>query len=455
MSRPVVSLPNNWTPRWYQVPLWRYLHSGGKRASAVWHRRAGKDELCLHWTACAAHQRIGNYWHMLPEAAQARKALWDAINPHTGVKRIDEAFPPEIRRRTLDQQMQIEFNSGSIWQVLGSDNYNSLVGSPPIGLVFSEWALADPSAWAMLRPILLENGGWALFIGTPRGNNHAKRTHDLAGRSDHWFGQLLTAEDTGVFDAEQLDMEREELIAQYDEDIGKAMFLQEYYCSFSAAIVGAVFGKVMRDLHKQGRINDDVTHVPGLPVHTFWDIGIHDPTAITFAQKDGIHWRIIDFWSATDGDMAGFAQVLEDKRKANGYVYGAHIGPHDLEKREYSGQKVVDLASDLGIHFEVVPRMSKMDSIMHLRKFLPTCWIHKTKCGHLVDALEQHRYKWDDQARRFGLQPIHDWTSHPVDSAKTGACAPSYAFSRTWEDDQSDWGGSTADYLDELDRCAI
>ena len=102
-----IILPNRWEPRDYQRRLWRYLEGGGKRAVAVWHRRAGKDEVCLHWTACAALQRVGNYWHMLPEASQARKAVWDAINPHTGRRRIDEAFPRAIRLGQRDDDMKI------------------------------------------------------------------------------------------------------------------------------------------------------------------------------------------------------------------------------------------------------------------------------------------------------------------------------------------------------------
>src|SRR5690606_19497841 len=99
----------------YQFDLWRYLEHGGKRAVAVCHRRWGKDDLALHWTAVAAHQRVGTYWHMLPEYAQARKAIWQAVNPHTGVRRIDEAFPRDIRATTDEQQMFIRFKNGSTW----------------------------------------------------------------------------------------------------------------------------------------------------------------------------------------------------------------------------------------------------------------------------------------------------------------------------------------------------
>ena len=133
---------------------------------------------------------------MLPEASQARKAVWDAVNPHTGQRRINEAFPRELRESTRETDMAIRFKSGSLWQLVGSDNFNSLVGSPPIGVVFSEFALADPQRWGYLRPILAENGGWALFITTPRGRNHAATFYEAAHQDPTWFSEQLPATDT-------------------------------------------------------------------------------------------------------------------------------------------------------------------------------------------------------------------------------------------------------------------
>jgi hypothetical protein len=155
-----ITLPNNWRPRSYQMRAWSALEAGCKRVALIWPRRAGKDETALHWTACAAMQRAANYWHLLPKANQARKALWDAVNPHTGKRRIDEAFPLDIRETTREQEMMIRFINGATWQVVGSDNFNQLVGSPPVGLVLSEYAISDPHAWDYLSPILRENGGW-------------------------------------------------------------------------------------------------------------------------------------------------------------------------------------------------------------------------------------------------------------------------------------------------------
>jgi phage terminase large subunit len=143
-TKKVIKLPNEFTLRDYQKPLWSYLEGGGKRAVACWHRRAGKDEVCLHWTAVAAMQRPGTYWTLLPEATQARKAIFDAVDPHTGKRRIDQAFPRAIRESTNEAEMKIKFKNGSLWQVVGSDNYHSLVGTPPCGLTFSEFSRAVP-----------------------------------------------------------------------------------------------------------------------------------------------------------------------------------------------------------------------------------------------------------------------------------------------------------------------
>ncbi len=235
---PTIELPNNWQPRRYQFPLWNALQNEGKkRAIEIAHRRWGKDDVVLHHTAIEAHKRVATYWHCLPEYAQARKAIWNAVNPHTGRRRIDEAFPRELRENTNDQEMFIRFKNGSTWQVIGSDRYNGLVGAGVAGVAFSEWALCNPSSWGYIRPMMEENDGWATFITTPRGQNHAKAMLDMARKNPKWFAEVSSVHDTKALSPAQLAESLAEYIALYGEDIGTAMFEQEYLCSFNAAIL--------------------------------------------------------------------------------------------------------------------------------------------------------------------------------------------------------------------------
>lgn len=407
-----VSLPNNWLPRWYQKPLWRYLENGGKRVYEVAHRRWGKDDVCLHWTAIAAMTRPANYWHMLPEQAQARKAIWTAVNPHTGIRRIDEAFPHEIRKRTLENEMVIEFVNGSIWQVLGSDNYNSYVGSPPAGVVLSEWALADPQAWAYLMPILEENGGWAFFITTPRGRNHAKRFYDTAIKDDEWFAEKSVASQTGVFKPEQLDKIRGTLIDQYGEDEGSAKFEQEYECSFDAALPGAYYGREVNAAENEGRISG-VPYDPRHSVIAVFDLGYGDSTAICFVQMVGREPRIIDYHEASGQGMDYYGKLLREKP----YPMASVILPHDGASGSLaSGTTYEKQMRGMGFNVRVLPRGDLDAGITLARSLLKQAWFDKGKCERLIDCLRNYHREWDEKNKVFRPRPKHDWSSHAADA---------------------------------------
>jgi hypothetical protein len=255
-------------------------------------------------------QRVGNYWHMLPEYEQARKSVWQAINPHTGKRRIDEAFPPEIRKRTREDQMLIEFVNGSTWQLVGSDNYNALVGSPPVGVTASEWALADPAAWGYLSPILRENGGWAVFITTPRGKNHVHTMYEGFTNDPDWFVQRLTIEDTQALTREQIDATKREYWATYGQEAGENLYLQEYMCSFDAAVLGSYYGPDLRRAEDAGRMKN-VMHDPAVEVQTAWDLGIDDSTSIWFWQAVGSEIRLIDYLEDNGNSLEYYARALK------------------------------------------------------------------------------------------------------------------------------------------------
>jgi phage terminase large subunit len=415
-----VALPNKWKPREYQEKLWGFMHGGGKRASVIWPRRHGKDDVALHYTAMAAHERVGVYWHLLPQQNQARKAIWDAVDPHTGRRRIDNAFPQELRETTREQDMLIRFKSGSTWQVIGSDNYDALVGTPPIGVVFSEWALSSPQAWSLIRPILAENGGWAMFITTPRGRNHAHRMHEMALTSDDWFAERLVATDTGVFTPETLARELAELKEERGEEDGEAIYQQEYMTSFSAGLPGAYYAKIIDGLERDGRIGP-VPYNPQVQVHTAWDLGRNDATAIWFIQRHGTGWAIIDYLANTSVGIDYYVKALKER----GYNYGEHLLPHDAENEQLVSTtgSIKDTVEGMGLaNVRIVPRTKSVtNDINEVRQILPVCWFDKEKTEKGIDALRSYRRVWDEKLKAYRDTPLHDWASDPADAFRTFA----------------------------------
>ena len=410
----ILRLPNNWNPRDYQLPLWKALEQGCKRAVAVWHRRSGKDDVALHWTATQAIQKPATYWHLLPQSNQARKAVWDAVDPHTGIRRIDWAFPKELRETTREQDMLIRFKNGSTWQVVGSDNYNALVGSPPFGVVYSEYMLSDPNAWSFIRPIMSENGGWALFNGTPRGRNHLYGLYELGRNEPGWFSQLLTVKDTGAMTDAQLDKERREIARERGDDEAENIINQEYFCSWDAAIPGSYYGKLIAGLEVSGRIIE-VDHDPRRPVITAWDLGVGDSTAIWFCQQTQFGLKIIDYYESSGVGADHYARVLKDKP----YTYDYHILPHDADDREWGNNATSrqDVLKSLGVRpLRVLKRASVDDGINSVRVILPACYFDQRKCERGLNALRQYQKRWDEKLKTFSSAPLHDWTSHAADA---------------------------------------
>lgn len=405
-----ITLPNEWKPRHYQMDAWRYLEGGGRHCELVWHRRSGKDDLGLHWTAVASFERVGTYWYMLPLAAQAKKAIWNAINPKTGKKRIDEAFPQEIRKRKNDQEMYIELISGSTFQVVGSDNFNSLVGSPPVGLVYSEWALSNPAAKAYLRPILAENNGWQIFNTTPRGKNHAYRTLQAAKDDPAAFAQVLTAVDTGVLSAEQLARLLTDYVKDYGEALGTAYFEQEFMCSFETPVMGAIYAKELREAAT--RIMR-VPYDPSKPVHIFWDLGRADKTAIWFAQLGPFEYRVIDYLEGVGKHIGEYIVDLQAKH----YVYGDCWLPHDANNELLAAERTVaQQLRNAGFKTRTVPKTSVDTRIEAARLMLPMTYFDEQKSETGLDALRNYRYSVDEDTKQFSKEPLHDWASHAADA---------------------------------------
>lgn len=407
-------LPLTWEPRPHQVELWEALHEGAKRIDVVAHRRWGKDEVALHWAAWCAQNRPGGYWHLLPEASQGRKAIWDAVNPHTGKRRIEEAFPDEMKPEFLESEMKVRLGNGSTWQVLGSDNFDSLVGASVAGVVMSEWSLAKPDAWAHIRPILLENDGWALFLWTPRGRNHATRAFESRSQKPDWFCLKSPATDTEVFSREQLENEKAELIAELGSaEEGEARFASEYLVDFDAAAPGAYYSSLLGEAERAGRVGR-VPVDPALRVDTAWDLGIDDYTAIWFFQQAGREVRVVDYFE-TGGE--GLPAIVQRAIAQKPYLWGVHHLPHDVMVRELAtGRSRYETLGSLGLtRISVGTAADPEERVNAARLMIPLCWFDAERCAVGLERLRGYRKRWNRATRSYG-GPLHDQASHGADA---------------------------------------
>jgi hypothetical protein len=417
-----ITIPWNFTPRDYQLPIFKIFDEGKiKRIIQVWHRRAGKEKTDINLVAKKIYTEIGAYYYIFPTYNQGKKILWNGADKD-GVRFLDH-FPKETRLRTVGNEMFIEFKNGSTFQVIGSDNIDSIVGTNPRGVVFSEYSLQDPKAWDYIRPILAENEGWAIFNFTPRGNNHAKDLLDYAESDpDNWYVSNLTVDDTGAISQKILDQERKEIVAKNGDD---SIFRQEYYNSFTASITGTYYGHIIEEMEEEGMITD-VPYDPNMPVHTWWDLGINDSMSIGFFQVNRTETRLIDYIEGSGEGLNYYIQELE-KRK---YIYGKHYAPHDITVRELgTGKSRYESALALGLKFEVihtkeggiksaVPMLSIMDGIDAVRRKLPTLYIDEIKCARVVKCLKNYQKDFDEVNKVYRNNPKHDWSSHCADMIK-------------------------------------
>ena len=408
-----LTLPNGFTPRPPQKAYMRYFDHGGLRAAVCWPRRFGKDLTAVHQTVKMAMERPGMYFHMLPNHKQARKVLWDGFD-NEGKKTLDVAMPPALRAETNKTEMKITLKNGAIWQLVGSDYYDSLVGSNPFGIVMSEAALSDPRAWSMFRPILAGNGGWASFISTPRGYNQFYDLIKLAKGNDKWFHSHLTALETGHIPADVLDDER----AQMPDEL----FRQEYLCDFSAANVGAIFGRYVEQAEKEGRICDVSEYDPHAEVWVTSDIGYRDKAAFVWWRRMRGGFEIFHYDDGSGMDAEEWSERLSKQPRADVLVL-----PHDARAKTFQSKRsaVETFLTQRpwpNVDVRVNEQRRKADSINAGRLMMRRVRISSADvCAPFLQALRAYSFKYDDETKTFSSEPEHNWASHPADAFMEGA----------------------------------
>lgn len=381
-------------------PLQRQIHSAVKRFNViVAHRRFGKTVFCINHAIRAAFVEgkvNGRYGYVAPFRNQAKQVAWDYVKQFT-------APIPGVSWN--EAELRCDLPNGARLTLFGADNFDAMRGLYFDGVVLDEYAQMAPSAWhAVIRPALADRKGWAIFIGTPMGRNAFHEMYERALTEEDWAAFLHKASETDILPADELKAAKREMSA--------AMYAQEFECSFSAAIIGAVYGTEIQEMESDKR-ETGVPYEKGLPVHTAWDLGIGDATAIWFFQLAGREVRIIDHLESFGVGLDWYAKEL----KAKPYVYGTHLVPHDAEVRELgTGRSRLETLGEYGIRAVVLPKQRVEDGINAARSVFSRCWFDKAKCHDGIEALRQYRFEYREKSGNFSPLPVHDWASHSADA---------------------------------------
>lgn len=379
------------------------FHNRSKRwALIVAHRRAGKTVACvmeLLTRALATPKKDARYAYIAPFREQAKTVAWNYLKSYAHNVVID----PEKDFRESDLEVRL-FN-GSTVRLFGADNPNALRGMYLDGVVMDEHADMRPSLWGeVIRPTLSDRKGWAVFIGTPRGRNSFFELYEQSRTDSDWFSLTLRASETGILPASELADARKTMTPNQYE--------QEYECSFDAAIIGAVYAKELLAARAKGRIGK-IVHDASRLVHTAFDIGKRDSTAIWFYQVVSGEVKIIDYFEDSMEAAPYYAGIL----KAKDYHYDTMYLPHDSEKSEAAtGVTWAEVMRGNGFKVEVLKNTSLEDGINAARMLFPRCFFDQEHCQAGLEALQNYRWGYNQRMDEIKTAPVHDWSSHGSDA---------------------------------------
>jgi len=390
-------------------PLQAYLHDHLKRFNViVCHRRFGKTIFAVNEMikkAMTLDKQKPQFAYIAPTQKQAKLIAWDAFKTFSRVI-------PDIKFNESELKITLP-NEAKIF-VLGAENPDNLRGLYLDGVVLDEVAQMPHALWSeVIRPTLSDRQGWAIFIGTPKGQNEFYRLFLRAKTEKNWYSAVFKLSDTTGPDKQLTLMTHEEAKLAKKEYKGREeIFEQEYECSFTAAIRGTYYTKVIGQMATNNQLTS-VPYDPDYPVITAWDIGINDKTCIWYAQQMGGEIRIIDYDENTGESLNFYASIVKSKP----YTYDYHILPHDVNVRSLAtGKTRKEHLQNLGLKIQVAPKLPVDDGINAVRTMLPKCFFDVKKCDKGLKSLMNYRSDYDSRTGTFKKNPLHDDSSHAADS---------------------------------------
>lgn len=416
------TLPYKFNPRPYQLPLLKAMDNGCKRAVIAWCRGAGKDLCAMNYIIKRAIQHKGVYLHCFPNYNQAKRAIWKSVHDTEKGESLGylDHIPSELIKSKNSSEMTIELINGSIYCVLGLDGKNAqrARGMNPMGVILSEFAFMDESAWNTIEPRVKANNGIAIFVSTPNGQNHFYTLFNHAkANPDDYFSSLITIKDIGIIGDDHIEDLRK-------RGVPEDFIQQEYYCSFTRGAEGSYYGKLIQKARDDGRICDLLID-RDLPVYTSWDLGFGDSTSIWWFQiKPNGAYHFINYYENHGEGMKHYIDKINQFKEDHNITYKDHYAPFDIGVTEYSsGNTRLNTAREFGINFIPLEKKPIPDGIQAVRSILSNCYFNGQRCTKGLQCLDFYRKKWNDAMKVYYEQPQHDQYSHGADAFRYAAQA--------------------------------
>ncbi len=389
MGSQVIEIP-------YEAREWALdFHDSDKRWKVlVLHRRAGKTTAAInHLQRDALTVPNSRYAYISPTYKMSKNVCWDIM------KEYSRCVPGVTYN---ESELTVKYPNGSKITLYGADNPDSLRGIGLWGVVFDEYSQQPGNIFTeIIRPALADHKGYAIWIGTPKGKNEFYKLYKNA--DEDWYAKLLTAEDTGLIGKEEL--------ADAKKTMSEDEFLQEWFCSFEAAIKGAYYAAELQLMREQGRVKL-LPHDKALKVHTVWDLGVGENLVCGMFQKSGEEVKLIDTWRGTRDEGVLDALAIISKKP---YIFGSHFFPHDVQGREETtGKSRKEAIEALDYEVTVVPEIGVANGIEAVKRMFSRLWVDENQ-KEFLETIPQYKRQWDESRGMFRDDPYHDFASHYAD----------------------------------------
>jgi len=385
----------------------RPLHNRDRRWTVVVaHRRAGKTvSVCADLVLGAVENPLHRpqFAYLAPQREQAKRVAWAYLK---------ELTEPLWAKKPNEAELKIDIDNAhggiSTIYVGGADNPDSLRGLYLDGVALDEFGDMRPSLWlSVLRPALSDRGGWAVFMGTPRGRNMFWTMREEARLNPDTHLLLeLPASKTQLIDPLEL--------AEAKAQMTPESYAIEYECSFDASIPGAYFARELGDIFASGQIGTDLPHVrdPEFPVNVVGDLGFTDTCAWWVWQNCPDGYRIVDYYESNSKTISHYIDWIHSL----GNVEEVWL-PHDARAKSLqTGRSIIEVFLSAGITPKLVPKMKMQDSIEAARQILKKSWFNERKCYEGIEHLRSYCRVWDEKNGTFRDRPNHDSHSHAADA---------------------------------------